>query len=173
MGRRIATTCLLDKLIGKTVVSLSRVVLENEQANYSAVMDDTLVFTVSNCSRFELLTGHSSVLFKEVPRGANFFTDWELEEGDRLLSQEGLFDAPLALPFTVDSITEFWVGEEKKRFLAGAILWNANREAVLSIYTETDEIELISMARIKSLIDEMPFIYGSVESLWYNQILEQ
>jgi hypothetical protein len=130
-------------------------------------MDDTLVFLLSNNSRAELLTGNNSVLFKEIPRGASFFTDWELEEGDKLILQES--QAWRAVPFTVDSITEFWAGSEKKRFLAGAILWNANREAVLSIYTETDEIALMSTGRIKSLIDEMPFIYRSVEWRWYNQ----
>lgn len=167
MSKIKTTKCLLDKLLGKTVASLSRVQLINEIAKYSTVMDDTLVFLLSNNTKMQLLTGQNSVFFKEIPKGATFFTDWELEEGDKLILPET--EAWQAVPFTVDSITEFWAGDFESQFLAGAILWNANREAVLSIYTETDEIDLMSTGRLKSLIDEMPFIYGSVEWRWYNQ----
>ena len=74
VDQKNGTRCLLDKLLGKKVVSLSRVVLENQNTAYRAVMDDTLVFHLSNEEKLELMTGQDSVALSR----SNFF----LPQGD-------------------------------------------------------------------------------------------
>jgi len=71
-----------------------------------------------------------------------------------------LDSAQVELPCSVASITEIWASEEATRFLVGVILWNADKKPCVSIWTETDEIEVVDIEYLRQLIDQMSFSYG-------------
>jgi hypothetical protein len=73
----------------------------------------------------------------------------------------------LSMPFKVESITEFWAGREGEEFLVGATLHDQNKEVLLSLCTDTDEIEIVSYSGLRDRITDVPSSLGNVQTHWY------
>ncbi|BAY81541.1 hypothetical protein NIES267_10180 [Calothrix parasitica NIES-267] len=161
---------VVNALLGKTVVLVSRIAIEeNEDCD---VLTDTLVFTLADGSKFELLTQQAKTVFKEISSDNNLFVDFELEPNE-ILKTYPIEPETFNLPFTVDSATDIWASEEDTKFLVAIILWDIDKRTVLPICTETDEIELMTIDKLRQRIDRMVFAYGCVEQKWYKEKILQ
>jgi len=105
---------LLHDLIGQTVGSLSRVAFDErdyfDKSIDMSVLTDTLVFTLTDGRRFELLVSHTDVLFEEIGPGANRSTPPWSEVDDTGAPDD----------VKEDGTKEVWTSDGKIKFLVFA-----------------------------------------------------
>ncbi len=160
----VVSNHLFKNLIGQTVTAVSRLALKSS-TNTQTLMD-TLVLTLSDGRYFEFIGGQANFRLAEILDESKFIADFELEPGETLKLSH-LKAKNLNKSFVIAGVTEVWAGEGETRFLVAVIFSDENRKPLLSICTETDELEIMSVKALRSRIEEMPFYYGSVQHLWY------
>jgi hypothetical protein len=152
-----------QSVLGSAIASLARVALTNP-GSPPAPMMDTLLFTLEDGRNFELLIGQSNVQFEEI-QTANLFAGFELEPDDQLVIYP--IHSIAILPQTVESLTEIWAGEDNSQFLVAVSLWGKNHKHIISVCTEGDEAELMSLEALRQRMDEMVFSYGFLSHQLY------
>lgn len=156
---------ITHNFINQTVTSVLRVAIEMDGS--SEILVESLVLTLSDGREFEVLVDQASVFVRQITPDEGLFASFELEEGESLRRTE--LDFQVDVPFTIASVTEIWSGQEMSSFLTAIVLWDSNRNALLSLCTETDELEVLTIDELWLRINEMPFHYGSVLHLWYDK----
>lgn len=136
----------------------------------SHLLMDTLYFQTTNDIVFQLLIANQNGLNLKVSSKQEPIIDpeYEIEPKDKLIFKK-IEISDLNLPIEFKSITEFWAGSEGKDFLIGFILHGDSREALLSIRTETDEIELMAYNAFRQRVENFPYYYGKLSTYWYQK----
>ncbi|MBR8839111.1 MAG: hypothetical protein DSM106950_35210 [Stigonema ocellatum SAG 48.90 = DSM 106950] len=158
-----------EALLGQTIASVDRVALA--QDDQSSLLMDTLLFSLTDTRRFELLVLQDTVRFEELPVTNGLFADFELEPGEQLMvcpTEE--FD--LKLPQTVASLTEIWASDGDTKFLVAISFWDHTRHHIISVCTEGDSAELMSLEELRQRTDEMVFSYGTLSYQLYTSYKE-
>lgn len=156
---------LLNKILGHTIVSLARVGLFDTGEHVPLM--DTLLFTLADGRRFELLTEQTETLFKEV--STMLFAGFELEPDEILVETCLNEEINIDLPLFVTHLTEIWAHSGTEKFVVAIILRDATRQLSLSICTESDEIELLSIEELQHrVMSSMRFYYPHLESHNYS-----
>jgi hypothetical protein len=150
-------------LLGQAIASIARVALDTPDSDPSPLMD-TLLLTLEDGRNFELLVEQGQVQFEEI-QPTHLFAGFELEPHERL-SYSALPIAPLTQ--TIESITETWAGEEDAQFLVAVSLWDKNKAHIISVCTEGDEAEIMSLEALRQRMDEMVFSYGFLSHQLYS-----
>lgn len=163
---------LLNKILGNTIVSLTRVGLQED--GVPTMLMDTLLFTLADGRKFELLTEQADTCFKEVStlkEHLGLFASFELEPDEVLVEMCELNEeTTIRLPITVKHISEIWANEGEDKFLVAIILSDPAGQPALSICTESDEIELLSFDALQHRIKyTMRFYYQHIEYNKYSQ----
>jgi hypothetical protein len=151
-------------LLGQAIASIARVALDTPDSDPSPMMD-TLLLTLKDGRNFELLVEQGHVQFEEL-QTANLFAGFELEPNEQLVGYPVHPVAPL--PQTIESLTETWAGEENSQFLVAVSLWDKNNAHIISVCTEGDEAELMSLEALRQRMDEMVFSYGFLSHQLYS-----
>jgi hypothetical protein len=150
-------------LLGQSIASIARVALHTEDD--PSPMMDTLLLTLKDGRNFELLVEQGHVQFEEL-EADQLFTGFELEPDEQLVRYPAYPVAPL--PQTIESLTETWAGEETSQFLVAVSLWDKDNAHILSVCTEGDEAELMSLEALRQRMDEMVFSYGFLSHQLYS-----
>jgi hypothetical protein len=150
-------------LLGQAIVSIARVALATESD--PSPMMDTLLLTLKDGRNFELLVEQRQVQFEELETN-KLFAGFELEPDEELVSYPAYPIAPL--PQTIERLTETWAGEENSQFLVAVSLWDKNNAHIISVCTEGDEAELMSLEALRQRMDEMMFSYGFLSHQLYS-----
>jgi hypothetical protein len=150
-------------LIGQAIASIARVALDTE-GDLSPMMD-TLLLTSRDGRNFEVLVEQGHVQLEEL-EGDNLLAGFELESGEQLVRYPT--DPVTPLPQTIESLTETWAGEENSQFLVAVSLWDKDNAHILSVCTEGDEAELMSLEALRQRMDEMVFSYGFLSHQLYS-----
>jgi hypothetical protein len=156
-------------LLGMKITSVGRIFLENEEDSYPLM--DTLFLRVDNETVLQLLRINQVglitqfCLLKDRPLINSAI---ELEPEEKVTARDLTIEG-LNFPVNIFSILEFWAGSKGKEFLIGFILYGDNRKVLLSIYTETDEIELLNYNEFYKRIETLPFYYGTVLTHCYEK----
>jgi hypothetical protein len=150
-------------LLGQTIASIARVAIDTK-GNLSPMMD-TLLLSLKDGRNFELLVEQGHVRFEKLEADA-LFIGFELEPDEQL--RRDPTDPVLPLPQTVESLTETWAGEENSQFLVAISLWDKNNAHIISICTEGDEAELLSLEALRQRMDDMVFSYGFLSHQLYS-----
>lgn len=160
-------------LLGRTITSLNRVALAQDDEP-SLLMDTllfSLMFSLTDTRRFELLVQQDTVRFEEIAGTNGLFADFELESGEQLIvcpTEE--FD--VKLPQTVASLTEIWANNGETKFLVAISFWDHTRHHIISVCTEGDEAELMSLEELRQRTDDMVFSYGNLSYRLYTSSKE-
>lgn len=160
---------LFKMLISKKTIALHRVAVINSSKNRQRIeCTGALIFRFEPNMLFELIVGQASAQMISVSDERQILSDFELDEDEVCqlvdLEPEAVIYDP---PFVVDSVTEWWAGPNDSKFLVGAVLWGAKRIPLVSIYTEGDDIELITFDKLKALITRISTDYKDIEELQY------
>lgn len=159
----------MNVLLGVKIIEIGRVFIENSDDCYPLM--DTLFVKLQNDSVIQLLRSNQNGLIIQSgsPQDKPVIDpEFEIDVEDKLLSREVKTEY-LKFPLEIESITEFWAGSKGQEFLVGFVLLGSNQKALLSIYTETDEIELMSNDDFRERIQSLPFYYGTVMTHWYQK----
>jgi hypothetical protein len=156
-------------LLGQTITSIGRVALV--QNDLPSLLMDTLLFNLTDTRRFELLVRQDTVRFEELPLTNGLFADFELEPGEQLkVYPTEKFD--VKLPQTVASLTEIWASDGETKFLVAVTLWERTRHHIISVCTEGDSAELMTLEELRQRTEDMVFSYGNLSYRLYAQAFE-
>lgn len=155
-------------LLGQTITSLARVALV--QNNEVAPLMDTLLFTLTDSRKFELLVEQGTVKFEEVSLTNNLFAGFELESSEQLIAYPCTEIAEI--PQTIASLTEIWAGKGETEFLVAVSFWDRDKHNIISVCTEGDEAELMNLEELWQRIDDMIFSYGTLSHQLYTSSRE-
>jgi hypothetical protein len=148
-----------QELLGKTVTSLARVVLV--QDNELSPLMDTLLFTCSNGRKFELLVEQDTVKLEDLSLTNDLFASFELEPSEQLTVSP--CTEVYGVPQTIVSLTEIWAGSGETEFLVAISFWDRDKNHIISVCTEGDEAELIiNLEELWQRVDDMIFSYGTL-----------
>jgi hypothetical protein len=161
-------TGLFHDLLGQTIVSLARVTLiqNGEQDDRCAPLMDTLLISLSNDVTFELLVGQESIRFEQLQTLEDLFAGFDLEPTEKLAIATS--EKIAMLPQQVDSLTEIWAGEANTQFLVAVSFWNEYQQHIISVCTEGDEAEIMTLDGFRQRLDEMLFSYGRLSQQLYS-----
>lgn len=156
-------------LLGQTIASIARVALV--QNDTRSLLMDTLLFNLADSRRFELLVRQDTVRFEELPVIDGLFADFELEPDEQLIvcSSEEFY---VKLPQTVASLTEIWASDGETKFLVAISLWDRIRHHIISVCTEGDCAELMTLEKLRQRTDDMMFSYGNLSYRLYTSSKE-
>jgi hypothetical protein len=150
------------------VLELGRLAFSDEDS----FLTETLLFKLENDAFIEILKVNQSNLdIHLINSGENLILpSWiENEEEDTEdVSIKKIENKNLNTPFKVESITEFWAGREDEEFLVGATLHAQNKEVLLSLCTDTDEIEVLPYSKLHDHVTNVPSSLGNVRTHWYD-----
>jgi hypothetical protein len=152
-------------LLGQTIASLSRVALS--QGDDVSPLLDTVLLTLGDRRKFELLVEQNTVKFEEILLPQNLFASFELEPDEQFVIDPSM-DKMLERPQTIASLTEIWAGEPEHEFLIAISFWNPEQHHILSICTEGDEAEIMNLAAIRQRLDDTMFSYGRLSQQFYS-----
>ena len=156
----------LNKILGSTIVSLARVGLQ--EGGEDMPLMDTLLFTLADGRKFELLTDQAETCFKEVSN--MLFAGFELEPDEVLVESSINEQINIDLPLSVTHIIEIWANDGADKFVVAIILRDATRKRSLSICTESDELELLTFDKLQHRINTtMRFYYSHLEYRTYSK----
>ncbi len=150
-------------LLGQTVTSLSRVALAED--NKLSPLMDTLLFSLADSRKFELLVEEDTVKFEEISLTNDLFASFELEPSEQLIACPP--EEIATIPQTIASLTEIWAGKEEKEFLVAISFWKQDKNHIISVCTEGDEAELMNLEELWQRIDDMIFSYGTLSHQLY------
>ncbi|MEH1854653.1 MAG: hypothetical protein V7L11_23950 [Nostoc sp.] len=150
-------------LLGQTIASLGRVALV--QDNEPSPLVDTLLFTLTDRRNFELLVEQDTVQFQELSNINGLFASFELEPGEQLVVYT--LEEIVGIRQTVASLTEIWAGEGETEFLVAVSFWDQDKHPIISVCTEGDEAELMSLEKLWQRVDDMIFSYGTLSHYLY------
>jgi hypothetical protein len=158
----------LKYLLGKEVVSLGRLAFSDEDS----LFNETLILELQDQASIEILkTNQNDLDIHNILSDEKFIIPSWVEDEDEDVEDISVkkfkYDKS-NMPFVIDSITEFWIGQKGEEFLAGITFHNQSKEALLCLCTETDEIEILSHSELYNRIMSLPFYFGSVLILWYD-----
>jgi hypothetical protein len=159
----------MNILLGVKIIEMRRVFIENNYDCYPLM--DTLVVKLQNDTVINLIKSNQNGLIIQPGSSKDqplIDTEFEIDAEDKLLTKE-VETEYLNFPLEVESITEFWAGSKGQEFLVGFVLQDSNQETLMSICTETDEIELMSNDAFRERIQSLPFYYGMVTTHWYKK----
>jgi hypothetical protein len=158
---------VLYDLLGKSLFGLSRVALVRDDT--SLELDHTLVFEVEQAARYGLYKKPDVLMsLHEVSALKHLRAGFPLEANEKTSLTGVSFPSDMVrLPSVMDSVTEVWAREGKYRFLVGPTIWDEKRNPIVSVCTDTDEIEIVSFDQLKERLADMPFYLGVVEYRWY------
>lgn len=159
----------MSVLVGTQIKEIGRTFVIKD--DYFDPFMDTLYFKTHSNNLIQLLRANQDGLHIQIsPSKQEPIIDlnYEIEPKEKLISKE-IEIQNLRLPIEVKSITELWAGSEGKDFLVGFILHGNSREALLSVCTETDEIELMNYNDFRQRIETFPFYYGTLSTYWYQK----
>jgi hypothetical protein len=163
-------TGLFQDLLGQSIVSLERVILiqtDEPDASSSPLMDTLLISLGSNVI-FELLVTQDSIRFERLQTPEDLFAGFDLDLAEKLAiaTEEGF----IMRPQRVDSLTEIWAGEADTQFLVAVSFWDKHKQHIISVCTEGDEAEIMTLDEVRQRLDEMLFSYGRLfQQLYSNQ----
>jgi hypothetical protein len=164
---QLAPGCM-KVFLNTEITSLGRLSFGDEDS----LLMETLMFVLKDNASIEMLKTNQSDLGVRLLGSSEKFIipSWieEEEEDGSDVSVKSVEESGMALPFKVEGITEFWAGQEGKEFLVGATLHNQKKEVLLSLCTETDEIEVLSHSKLYERVMDAPFYFGIVQIHWYN-----
>lgn len=160
---------LFSVLIGKKVTALRRIaVLNSGDTEQRIDISGALIFRLEPTVLFELIVGQASAQLVPIADEHQILAGFELDQDEFCqqveLEPEAVFHSP---PFVVDGVTEWWAGPSDSQFLIGAVLWDANRNPLVSIYTEGDDIDLIAFGKLEALLARMYADYKNINELQY------
>jgi hypothetical protein len=162
------TSGCMKFFLNTEIISLGRLAFDGEDS----CLTETLIFECKDNSSIEILKINQSDLDIHVLRSSEKFIipSWiEIEEEDvSNVSAKNIEENSLTIPFKVEGVTEFWAGQEGKEFLVGTTFHNQDKEVLLSLCTETDEIEILSYSKLYDRVMNAPFYFGRVRIQWYN-----
>jgi len=157
-------------LLGQTITSIDRVALAQDDKR--SLLMDTLLFSLTDTRRFELLVQQDTVRFEELPVTDGLFADFELESGEQLMVCP-TEELDVKLPQTVASLTEIWASNgEKSQFLVAISFWDRTRHHIISVCTEGDSAELMTQEELRQRTDDMVFSYGNLSYRLYTSSFE-
>jgi hypothetical protein len=164
---RLTPNCM--KLFLKAeVLELGRLAFSDEDS----FLTETLLFRLENDAFIEILKINQSDLDIHLINSGEkpILPSWieDEEENAEDISVKKVESKELSIPFKVESVTEFWAGREGEEFLVGATLHNQNKEVLLSLCTDTDEIEVLSYSKLHSRMMDVPSSLGNVQTHWYD-----
>lgn len=157
-----------QSLLGKTLASLGRVALV--QDGEPSPLMDTLLFTLTDSRNFELLVEQDTVQFQELSAIDGLFASFELEPDEQLVVYS--LEKFARVPQMVASLTEIWAGEGETEFLVAVNFWDEDKHPIISVCTEGDEAELMSLEEFWQRVDEMIFSYGTLSHYLYTSTKE-
>jgi hypothetical protein len=150
------------------VIELGRLGFSDEDS----LLTETLLFRLENDTFIEILKINQSDLDIHLINTSErpILPSWiENEEEDTEdVSVKRIENKELNVPFKVESVTEFWTGREGEEFLVGATLHDQNKEVLLSLCTDTDEIEILTHSKLCSRVMDIPSSFGNVRTYWYD-----
>jgi hypothetical protein len=155
-------------LLRTKILELGRLFFSDEDS----FLAETLLFRLENNAFIEILKVNQSDLDIHLINSGKklILPSWieDEEEDTEDVSMKKIKNHDLKVPFKVESITEFWAGPEDKEFLVGAVLHDQNKEVLLSLCTDTDEIELLPYSNLCDRVRDVPSSLGDVRVHWYN-----
>ena len=164
-------TRIFEPLIKQTITKLERLIVleDNNKIDDSEALTDTLVFTLSNSDCFEILVTSEDTTIKKITTKQDFLVNFALED-DEVIDSVPVSEA-IDTPFTIDSIVETWADKNNPLLVAVDFL-DQNKQSLLSILTETDEIDLLKSEKTKTIVHRMVFNYGSICHIWYDSLIK-
>lgn len=156
-------------LLGIKIIEIGRTFIKDSTDCYPLM--HTLFFKTSSTNMIQLLQANQDGLYIQTCSSKDqpiIDPEFEIDPEDRLVFRKIEIEHS-SFPFEIDSITEFWAGSKGKEFLVGFTLHGKNQEILLSICTETDEIELMKYDTLRERIESFPFYYGTVLTHWYRK----
>ena len=157
---------IFEHLIGQTITKIDRltVIENNDVENDSVALSDTLIFTLSDGSCYEILVTSENTVLKKVKNKQDFAINFSLEENETINLKP--ISEKIKVPFVVASIIETWAGKDNL-FLVAVDFLDQNKQSLMSILTETDGIDILKSEEIKAIISRMIFDYGFITHEWY------
>lgn len=149
------------------ILELGRLSFSDEDS----FLTETLLFRLENNAFIEILKINQSDLDIHFVNSSEelILPSWiEEEEDTEDISVKKIENKDLNTPFKVESVTEFWAGQEGEEFLVGAVFHNQNKEVILSLCTDTDEIEILPYSKLHNRVMEVPSSLGNVRTYWYD-----
>ena len=158
---------IFKPLINQTITKLERLtVLDNEDnIDDSEALSDTLFLSLSNGTCFEILVTSENTVLKEITNKEDLLVSFSLED-DEKIDFLPIYEK-INVPFTIASVTETWADKSNPLLVAVDFL-DLNKQSLLSILTETDEIDILKSEKIKIIVQRMVFAYGSIYHKWYD-----
>jgi hypothetical protein len=152
------------------VLELGRLAFSAEDSS----LTETLLFKLENDVFIEILKINQSDLdIHLINLGENLILpSWieDEEEDTEDISVKKVENEEFNTPFKVESITEFWAGREGEEFLVGATLHDQSKEVLLSLCTDTDEIEILPYSKLHNRVMDIPSSLGNVRTHWYDGV---
>jgi hypothetical protein len=150
------------------ILELGRLSFSDEDSS----LTETLLFRTENNTFIEILKINQSDLDIHLVNSIEelILPSWieEEEEDTEDISVKKIEDKDLNTPFKVESVTEFWAGQEGEEFLVGAAFHDQNKVVLLSLCTDTDEIEILPYSKLLNRVMEVPSSLGNVRTHWYD-----
>jgi hypothetical protein len=155
-------------LLRAEVLELGRLSFSDEDSFFT----ETLLFRLENDIFIEILKINQSDLdIHLIDSGEKLILpSWieDEEEDTEDVSIKKIENHDLNVPFKAGSVAEFWAGQEGEEFLVGATFHDQNKEVLLSLCTDTDEIEVLPYSKLRNRIMEVPSSLGNVRTHWYD-----
>lgn len=154
-------------LLKAEVLELGRLSFSDEDS----FLTETLLFRLENNTFIEILKINQSDLDIHIVNSSEelILPSWiEEEEDTEDISVKKVENKDLNTSFKVESVTEFWAGQEGEEFLVGATFHDHNKEVLLSLCTDTDEIEILPYSKLRNRVMEVPSSLGNVRTHWYD-----
>ena len=175
---------LLRPLLKQRVVRVERAGLiapvEWESGSHIFVDDSSIVFTLEDGQRWELMDGQESdtraLIFKQIHNDSDLVTAGDLSAEP----EEQRVTYPLEVvdpqpPWTIGGITELWSTHSTHPFLLGLVLWSDYgyrgsypRTSMLAIYATIDELRVTTSAELWASVLANSFIVGPILSNSYD-----
>jgi len=158
----------LISLLELEVSKIGRVCVSDGSGNDFLLMD-TLLLSSSRNSIFELLKSNQEDIGLYALSLSDSFLinpDYEMEDDESLVQRDIKVDNS-CLPLKVASIVEFFAGPSNKEFLVGFVLYSEDKRDSISIFTETDEIEILDNVSFLHRMNNLPFYYQTLVLHWY------
>jgi len=160
---------LFHDLIGEKITNIYRVrVSDTGENGEDTELSDILVFSAESGLLLEFIVGQASSETLLLTHKNEIRVDFELDEDEvcQLYESDREKDS-CELPFVVWGITEVWAGADRDRFLTGVIFWNETRKPLLSLYTEGDDMDILSFGEMERCVTRINGDYSSVKEFCY------
>lgn len=153
-------------LLGIEIQDVGRFcIYEDNQFN---ILMDTLVFNLQDDKIIQFMKTQEELYIYNLSSKDKPVIDFEVDSEDIVIQEQTDLKLPNS-PFKIKSITEFWAGRDENNFLVGFILHGDAQISLLSICTETDEIELMDHDAFYERIRSLAFYYSTVITHWYDK----